>query len=50
MDSAKTLNGEDISIRTDMGKVMVNDATVIKADIDCSNGVIHVIDTVLMPK
>jgi uncharacterized surface protein with fasciclin (FAS1) repeats len=50
MDSAKTLNGGSISIRSDMGKVMVNDATVIKVDIACSNGVIHVIDTVLMPK
>jgi uncharacterized surface protein with fasciclin (FAS1) repeats len=50
MDSAKTLNGEEISIRSTMGKVMINDATVTKADIDCSNGVIHVIDTVLMPK
>jgi transforming growth factor-beta-induced protein len=50
MDSAKTLNGGSISIRSDMGKVMVNDATVIKADIACSNGVIHVLDTVLMPK
>jgi len=29
---------------------MVNNAKVIKADIECSNGVIHVIDTVLMPK
>ena len=29
---------------------MVNDATVTKTDIGCSNGVIHVIDTVLMPK
>jgi uncharacterized surface protein with fasciclin (FAS1) repeats len=31
------------------GKVMVNDATVVKADIPASNGVIHVIDTVLLP-
>jgi uncharacterized surface protein with fasciclin (FAS1) repeats len=32
-----------------MGHVMINDATVTKADIECSNGVIHVIDTVLIP-
>jgi uncharacterized surface protein with fasciclin (FAS1) repeats len=50
MDSAKTLNGQDVSIHSDMGKVMINDATVTQADIECSNGVIHVIDTVLMPK
>lgn len=49
MDSAKTVEGQDVSIHTDMGKVMINDATVVKADIECSNGVIHVIDTVLMP-
>ncbi|MEO7143182.1 MAG: fasciclin domain-containing protein, partial [Bryobacteraceae bacterium] len=31
------------------GKVMVDNATVVKADIACDNGVIHVIDTVIMP-
>jgi len=31
------------------GNVMINDANVVKADILCSNGVIHVIDTVLLP-
>jgi uncharacterized surface protein with fasciclin (FAS1) repeats len=49
MTEAKTLNGKELAIRTDMGHVMINDATVIKADIECSNGVIHVIDTVLIP-
>jgi transforming growth factor-beta-induced protein len=49
LTSAKTVNGEELSIRTDGGKVMVNNATVIKADIVCTNGVIHAIDTVLMP-
>jgi transforming growth factor-beta-induced protein len=49
MTEAKTVNGKDLTIRTDQGHVMINDATVIKADIDCSNGVIHVIDTVLIP-
>ena len=33
----------------DNGKVMINDATVISADVDTDNGVIHVIDTVLIP-
>jgi uncharacterized surface protein with fasciclin (FAS1) repeats len=50
MSSAKTLNGEDLTIHTDGGAVMVNDAHVVKTDILCSNGVIHVIDTVLLPK
>ena len=49
MKSAKTVQGEDIAIDATNG-VMVNDAKVVKADIECSNGVIHVIDTVLMPK
>ena len=50
LNSAKTVNGESVTISTDGGTVKINDATVTKADIMCSNGVIHVIDTVLMPK
>ena len=49
MTEARTVNGKELAIRTDMGHVVVNDATVTKADINCSNGVIHVIDTVLIP-
>src|SRR3954465_7639902 len=40
MNGAKTLNGQDIKIMGSDGKVMVNDAQVVKADIKCSNGVI----------
>lgn len=47
--SPKSVNGEGLNITTDHG-VSVNGAKVTKADIACSNGVIHVIDTVLMPK
>ena len=50
MSEAKTLNGKDVKIMVQGGKVMINDATVIKADIACSNGVIHVIDSVLIPQ
>jgi uncharacterized surface protein with fasciclin (FAS1) repeats len=50
MDSATTVNGKDIVFTVKDGTVMVNDAKVIKADIKCSNGVIHVIDTVILPK
>lgn len=50
INSAKTVNGEELAISTNGGTVMVDGAKVIKADIMCSNGVIHVIDTVLMPK
>ncbi len=48
MHSAMTLQGTDVKIDSSNG-VMINDAKVITADIECSNGVIHVIDTVLMP-
>jgi uncharacterized surface protein with fasciclin (FAS1) repeats len=47
---AKTVNGQDLKISVNNGTVMVNDATVVKADVVASNGVIHVIDTVLLPK
>ena len=44
-----TVNGEALSVDATSG-VKVNDASVVTADIECSNGVIHVIDAVLMPK
>ena len=50
LTSAKTLNGQTVAIKTAAGKVMINNATVVKADIATTNGTIHVIDTVLMPK
>jgi len=49
LESAKTVNGESVKISTMGGGVMVNNSKVTKADIKASNGVIHVIDTVLMP-
>ena len=50
LDSAKTVNGQSVTIKVVDGKVHVDNATVTQADIAASNGVIHVIDTVLMPK
>jgi uncharacterized surface protein with fasciclin (FAS1) repeats len=44
-----TVEGEKLDVRVMGGKVMVNSATVVKADVQASNGVIHVIDTVLLP-
>jgi uncharacterized surface protein with fasciclin (FAS1) repeats len=44
------LNGQSITIKVVGGKVLINGATVVKADIAATNGTIHVIDTVLMPK
>ena len=49
LTSATTVNGADLNVSTSGGMVMINDATVTKADVMASNGVIHVIDTVLMP-
>jgi len=49
LESAKTLLGQSIKIDASNG-VKINDAHVVKADIECGNGVIHVIDAVLLPK
>lgn len=46
---AKTANGAELDIKVKGKTVMVNDAQVVKADVAASNGVIHVIDKVLMP-
>jgi len=48
MTSAKAVSGDMLTIKTTSG-VMINGAKVVKADIRTSNGVIHVIDTVLLP-
>jgi transforming growth factor-beta-induced protein len=47
--SAKTLNGKPLAIRVSAGKVLVGGATVTKADVMASNGVIHVVNKVLIP-
>ena len=50
MLSADTLNGQSVELRSDSDGVTVNDATVVIADVVASNGVIHVIDKVLIPE
>jgi uncharacterized surface protein with fasciclin (FAS1) repeats len=50
LSSVKTLNGQSVTIKVVGGKVLINGATVVKTDIAATNGTIHVIDTVLMPK
>ncbi|MFN0169082.1 MAG: fasciclin domain-containing protein [Bryobacteraceae bacterium] len=47
---AKTVNGQQLSVKAQMGSVMVDNAKVVKTDIPCTNGVIHVIDTVVLPQ
>ncbi|WP_439483033.1 fasciclin domain-containing protein [Cyclobacterium plantarum] len=46
----KTLNGQEITVSISDGKVMINGASVTTADLSGSNGVIHVIDGVLLPE
>jgi uncharacterized surface protein with fasciclin (FAS1) repeats len=50
LTKAKTVQGSEVKITVTDGEVMVDDANVVKTDIACGNGVIHVIDTVLLPK
>ena len=47
--SVKTVQGSTVKIDVEGKTVMINDAKVLKTDIACTNGVIHVIDTVIMP-
>ena len=49
LTSATTVQGQDVSIRVEGGNVYIDDAMVVITDIEASNGVIHVIDTVLIP-
>jgi uncharacterized surface protein with fasciclin (FAS1) repeats len=46
----KTLQGDTLNIKLANGGVMINNATIVRANIGCTNGVIHAIDTVLVPK
>ncbi|HEY7657194.1 MAG TPA: fasciclin domain-containing protein [Burkholderiales bacterium] len=46
----KTVQGQSLTVKTNRGGVMVDTARVVKTDIVASNGVIHVIDTVVLPK
>ena len=50
MKEAKTVNGGMVMISMDADTVMVDNAKVVQADVECSNGVIHVIDTVILPE
>jgi uncharacterized surface protein with fasciclin (FAS1) repeats len=50
LKSAKTVQGQEVRISANGSGVMIDDAKVIKADIETSNGVIHVIDSVILPQ
>ncbi len=48
-EALKTVNGKELPVKIEGGEVMIGNAKVIKADIEATNGVIHVVDTVLLP-
>lgn len=50
LDKAKTVQGGEVEITVADGKVKVDEANVVKTDIGCANGVIHVIDAVILPE
>jgi uncharacterized surface protein with fasciclin (FAS1) repeats len=49
LESAATVNGQTVGIKAKQGQVWVGKARVTTADVPASNGVIHIIDTVLLP-
>ena len=50
MTSATTANGQDLAIRVEGESVFVNDSRIVATDLAASNGVIHVVDTVILPQ
>ncbi|REJ79491.1 MAG: fasciclin domain-containing protein [Acidobacteria bacterium] len=50
LDKATTVEGSAVKIKVKNGNVMINKSNVIKADVMASNGVIHVVDSVLLPQ
>ena len=50
LKKAETVQGSEVRIKVKGGKVKVDGANVVKTDIECTNGVIHVIDAVILPK
>ncbi len=50
LTSAKTVQGQEVTVKVADGKVSIDNANVVKTDIACSNGIIHVIDSVILPK
>jgi uncharacterized surface protein with fasciclin (FAS1) repeats len=47
---AKTVQGDKVKVTVKDDEVMIDKAKVVKTDVECSNGVVHVIDSVLLPK
>ncbi len=49
LSEAATVNGSDVAIKVVDGSVLINDATVVAADVEATNGVIHVVNKVILP-
>lgn len=49
LDCAQTLNGKTLAVKVKHGELVVDNGRVVMTDIECSNGVIHVIDSVFLP-
>lgn len=50
VDSASTVLGQRLNVSSELGRLSINDAKVVATDIQCDNGIIHVIDSVLLPE
>jgi len=50
LTTASTVAGKSVAIAVNDGKVKIDDATVVTADVLCTNGVIHIVDSVILPK
>jgi uncharacterized surface protein with fasciclin (FAS1) repeats len=50
LSSAQTVGGQRVAVEVGSNGIKINDSMVVKADVTASNGVIHIIDTVLLPK
>ncbi len=50
LSTASTVAGKSVAIAVTEGKVKIDDATVVTADVLCVNGVIHIVDSVILPK
>ncbi len=50
LKEATTVAGKTVAITVDNGAVKIDDATVVTADVECTNGLIHIVDAVILPK
>ena len=49
MDTLSSMEGSDLSVKTAYHEIKINDALIIEEDIECTNGIVHIIDSVIFP-